>query len=140
MSPEAVLAQLQALGVQVQLTADSQHPLYLAPADRIPVGLREEIVTHKSDIAAVVRADAVGWRVAAMRTQLPEFPRPAPLLVARPERQYQPGHCISCGDLVPVSRCAPCREAVAVVLAEWQDQSSRLPGAESDRQPTEGNR
>lgn len=130
MTPEAILAQLETLGVQVQLTKDSYHPLHLAPADRIPAELRQEIVARKAAIAALLRADAVGWRVQAMRPQLPEFPRPAPLLVARPEVPYQPGHCISCGDPVPATRCAPCREAVAIVLAEWR------PGAAAGHQPT----
>lgn len=140
MTVAAILAQLETLGVRVQLTQDSQHPLHLAPSDRIPDELREEIVTHKADMAALVRADAVGWRIAAMRPQLPRYPRPAPLLLARPELPYASGRCLSCGDLVPASRCAPCREAVAIVLANWRDGSSGLPEAASDHQATEGNR
>lgn len=120
MTPEAILAQLETLGVQVQLTLDSQHPLYLAPAERIPDELRPEIVANRADLARLVRMDSVAWRVAATRPQLPEFPRPTPLLVARPEVPYQRGHCISCGDPAPARRCVPCRVAVARVLGEWQ--------------------
>lgn len=131
MTPEAILIRLEALGVQVQLTQDGQHPLHLAPADRIPAELREEIVAHRADIAALIRADEVGWRAAAMRPQVPEFPRPLPLLLARPEARYMPGHCLSCGDPVPATRCEPCRLAVVRVLGEWQARRGVAAGRQS---------
>lgn len=138
MSPEAILVQVEAIGVQVQLIQNGQHPLHLAPADRIPAELRQEISAHRDDLARLIRADEVAWRAAAMRPQLPAYPRPAPLLVARPEVPFQGGHCISCGDLVPATRCEPCQAALAVVLAEWRDRTGGLTGATFDHQPTEG--
>ena len=117
-SPGAILARLEALGVHIQLTQDGQYPLSLAPADRISPELRQEILAHKADLVMLIRADAVGWRMAAMRPQLPSIGRPIPLLLARPEAPYVPGHCLSCGDPVPAPRCAPCQEAARRLLGE----------------------
>lgn len=120
MTPEAILVQVEALGVQVQLTLDSRHPLDLVPAERTPDELRPEIVANRAAMARPVRMDSVAWRVAAVRPQLPKFPLPTPLLVARPEVPYQRDHRISCSDPAPATRWVPCRVAVARVLGDRQ--------------------
>ncbi len=124
MNPEALLTRLSALGLKVE---PSQHPgmVVVSPAERLTPDLMEEIAAHKAELLALLAARQpplpapVAWRVTAMRPQLPPFPRPAPLLLAR-DRPYAPGQCLSCGDPIPAPRCAPCQAAAALVLAEWR--------------------
>ncbi len=64
--------------------------------------------------------DDVAWRAEAMKGQLPTYRRPLPLLVARPERPYTGGACVSCGDLIQAPRCAACIAAVNLTIRRWE--------------------
>jgi hypothetical protein len=80
MSPEAILERLEALGVSVSLTGDCEHPLRLAPADRIPLELRPEVVAHKAELAELVARQAGVWQAdpsaLAWPSNVGEDPRP----------------------------------------------------------------
>ena len=80
MSPQALLERLAALGVTVRLTGDAEHPVHLAPADRIPVELRPEVAAHKEELAALVDGHSLFWQAdpSAMpcHTSPGEDPRP----------------------------------------------------------------
>ena len=62
MSPQALLERLEAMGVRVRLTGDAEHPVRLAPADRIPAELRLELVARKLELAALVERQARTWQ------------------------------------------------------------------------------
>lgn len=126
-SPQALIAEAAAAGVaiyrvggQLRLRApgppddDLRRRLREAAADLLPLVPEELPQPPPAPSDPEVR-----WRAEVMRQQLPPFPRPAPLLVAR-DVPYEPGHCLSCGDPLPAGRCRACRAAVALVLAEWQ--------------------
>ncbi len=54
MTPEALLERLDALRVTVRLRGPGR--IALSPPDRIPQGLRQEIIAHKAELAALVAA------------------------------------------------------------------------------------
>ena len=127
MNPAELLAEAQAAGVMVYRIGDRLRLRAPGPPDP---ELRRRLREAASDLLDMVPElppplpappnPDVEWRIAVMRQQLPPWPRPTPLLVARPERPYSPGTCISCGSPVRAVRCELCREAVAQVLAQWQ--------------------
>lgn len=127
MNPAELLAEAKAAGVMVYRIGDRLRLRAPGPPDE---DLRRRLREAATDLLPLVPEvplppptpsdPEVQWRAEVMRKQLPPWPRPAPLLVARPERPYSPGTCISCGAPVKAMRCEPCREAVAQVVAEWQ--------------------
>lgn len=74
MSPAALLERLEALGVTVRLTGDAEHPVQLAPADRIPAELRPEVVAHKAELAALVGCHSRTWQVDPSDLAWPSVP------------------------------------------------------------------
>jgi hypothetical protein len=118
-APEADAAD----GSPVDGCAESIESLVVsAPRRLVTDEFRGELINHRDELVALASredADAVSWRVEVMRGQLPPFPRPVPLLLARPDNPYVAGTCISCGDPVLAARCGPCREAVRQVLHRW---------------------
>jgi len=130
---QRLIAEARAAGVSIARDGDRLILRAPAPPDE---DLRRRIREAKAELLPIIPllvapdAPEVAWRAAVMREQIPPYPRPAPLLVAR-EVPYQPGHCLSCGDPIPAIRCVPCREAVALVLAEWRARH----GTAAGRQP-----
>lgn len=61
MTLEAILERLAALGVTVERRTDSEHPILLNPASRIPAELRPEVVAHKRDLAALLQRRERAW-------------------------------------------------------------------------------
>ena len=123
MTPTALLSWLRGVGAIVTVRDDQL--VIDAPGGVVTDDLRRELRMHRDQLVALASEPdehAVGWRVVAMREQLPPFPRPAPLLLARPELPYRPGACVSCGGVVKAPRCAACKAAVARVLASWKHE------------------
>lgn len=128
MTPTALLSWLRGVGAVV--TVRDERLIIDAPSGVVTDELRNELRTHREELLALASQpddDVIGWRVIVMQDQLPPFPRPAPLLLARPEILYRPGHCISCGDLIKAPRCQPCRDASDKVLAAWANQYHAIP-------------
>lgn len=62
MNPTVLLERLEALGVTVRLTGDSDHPIRLSPQYRIPAELRPDVVARKRDLAALLERQARTWQ------------------------------------------------------------------------------
>lgn len=125
LTPRGLLAQAQAAGLRVSRDGDRLVVSGPPTAESLALallGLKFDVMPLVPDLAppTPVPDHEVAWRAKVMRGQVPAYPRPLPLLLARPERPYAPGTCISCGDVVRTTRCEPCREAVRIVLGEWQ--------------------
>jgi hypothetical protein len=117
---------LLALGQRhVTVTREADHLLVEGPASGITKAdiasvrsFKVELLRLLATSAAPLSDGAVRWRAEAMRRQVPAYPRPLPLLLARPERPYARGACISCGDVVRAQRCPACIAAAQMVNAE----------------------
>lgn len=123
---DQLIAEAKAAGVTITRDCGRLHlraprPPHHELLQRLREAKAELLLVVPQLTASVADTDspAVLWRIAAMRPQLPPYPRPVPLLAARPELPYRVGYCLSCGGSVAAPRCAPCRVAVAAVLAEW---------------------
>ena len=127
--PVAVLAKLEASGFRLAVVPSGR--LRVWPANRITPELEQAIRHHRDQLKALIATRGkqtddpkIGWRMAAMRQQLPPTPAPNPLLMARPGIDPGPGECQSCGNpleerpAIGVGRCEPCRQAAWRVLED----------------------
>jgi hypothetical protein len=110
-----VLAEARAVGLEVRAEADR----LVVRGPRLHEEIARQLLEQKPVVLALLAEEAValGWRIAAMRAQVPER-GPIPMLVAR-EVLPTTGHCLSCGaPLAPgrPMRCALCVRAAQVVL------------------------
>ncbi len=123
MGPTELLAELTRRGVEIAVEGGR---LRFRPQDAVTPDLRAALVEHKADVLDLLGDDEreVGWRVEAMRGQVPRTGT-IPILLARPEARNAPrGSCVSCGDpLAPARsvRCAPCVTAVERVLNQVRE-------------------
>lgn len=111
----AVLAEARAAGLEVR--TEGERLVVRGPRTLEP--LAQQLLAHKPVVMALLVEDAseLGWRVAAMRAQVPRK-GPIPFLVAR-EVERAPGRCLSCGEALEVRqryRCRACVRATQVVL------------------------
>jgi hypothetical protein len=109
------LAEARAAGLEVRAEADR----LVVRGPRVHEAIAQQLLAQKPVVLALLAEEEVkvGWRIAAMRPQVPER-GPIPVLVAR-EVSPTPGHCLSCGEpLAPgrTVRCALCVRAAQVVL------------------------
>jgi hypothetical protein len=78
---------------------------------------RDVLARNRTAILAFFESDPVGWRAAAMATQV-RWAIAIPLPIARPGLRFEPGSCCSCGE--PRNgrglRCTPCVAATVRVL------------------------
>lgn len=122
MDTVTLLQHMKRSGFEVRVASDGQHLKVSGPKglEYLVAELRQQ----KAEALALLRpTPEVRWRMDVMR---PQVPRTGPIrfLVARPEVQPRPGHCLSCGDpLRPGEhfRCRPCQQATAIVLDEIRE-------------------
>jgi hypothetical protein len=119
-----VLAKARAVGLEVRAEADR----LVVRGPRLHEGIARQLLEQKPVVLALLVEEeaALGWRVEAMRPQVPER-GPIPVLVAR-EVSTNPGHCLSCGDpLAPgrTIRCGLCVRAAQLVLGWVREGISR---------------
>ena len=122
MGPTEVLVELARLGVEVAIAGDR---LRFRPQGAVTPELRAALVEHKPDLIRLLSGDdEVGWRVDAMRPQVPRTGT-IPVLLARPDAKHAPrGACVGCGDPLAVGwriRCVPGVSAIQRVLNEIRE-------------------
>jgi hypothetical protein len=110
-----VLAEARAVGLEVRTEADR----LIVRGPRLHEVMARQLLAQKPMVLALLAEEEaeLGWRVEAMRPQVPER-GPIPVLVSR-EVAAIPGHCLSCGEpLAPgrTVRCVLCVRAAQVVL------------------------
>ncbi len=119
MTAAALLADLQTRGVRLYLAGDELR--YKAKPGMMTPDLAAAVKPHKPALVALLREEesAIGWRVEAMREQIPER-GPVPFLVAVSGIPPSPNTCPSCGEpFTPVgssSRCHRCTVAASRAL------------------------
>jgi hypothetical protein len=109
------LAYARAVGLEVRAEADR----LVVRGPRLHEEIARQLLDQKPIVLALLTEEEVelGWRVAAMRPQVP-VRGPIPVLVAR-EIAVLPGHCLSCGEPLALGRtvrCALCVRAAQMVL------------------------
>jgi hypothetical protein len=81
--------------------------------------MAEALLAEKPAVLrALARESEIGWRVDAMRPQVPAKGA-IPFLLARPGAPWDQGRCCSCGDALEADeryRCGPCVAATVAVL------------------------
>ncbi len=118
------LADLQNRGVRLYLAGDELR--YKAKPGVMTPDLAAAIKPHKPALVALLREEesAIGWRVEAMREQIPQR-GPIPFLVAVPNVAPAPDTCLSCGDPIElvgyVQRCRLCVAAADRALAQARE-------------------
>lgn len=119
MTAAEILTETRRLGIV--LLADGQRLRYRAPKCLMTPELREALAARKPELLALLTAEdpEVTWRFTIMERQVPTT-GPIPILVAR-SVQRRPGHCVSCGEAVPMAlsgwrRCEPCSRAAWLAI------------------------
>lgn len=120
----SLLAEARAAGLEVRLEAER----LVVRGPRSWEALAERLLARKGEVLAAleVEDEALAWRVAAMRPQVPGT-GPIPFLIARDEAPM-PGRCLSCADpLGPgrAYRCGSCARAACLVLHEVREGVSK---------------
>ena len=110
-----MLAEARAVGLEVRAEADR----LVVRGPRLHEAMARQLLEQKPVVLALLAEEemALGWRIAAMRPQVP-LRGPIPVLIAR-EVAAIPGRCFSCGEpLAPgrTMRCALCIRAAQRVL------------------------
>lgn len=111
----ALLTEAQHAGLEVR--SDGARLVVRGPRSAEPLARR--LLARKPEVLARLAADdeAVAWRVAVMRPQVPAS-GPIPFLTIREVGPTSDG-CLSCGDPLNEEgriRCSPCERAVWRVL------------------------
>jgi hypothetical protein len=109
------LAEARAVGLEVRAEVDR----LVVRGPRLHEAIARQLLAQKPMVLTLLAEEEaeLGWRVEAMRPQVPER-GPIPVLVAR-EVAVIAGHCLSCGEpLAPgrTVRCVLCVRAAQVVL------------------------
>jgi hypothetical protein len=112
-----VTALTEARAVGLEVRAEDDRLVVRGP--RLHEAIARQLLNQKPMVLALLteEGEALGWRIAAMRPQVP-LRGPIPVLVAR-EVAVIPGNCLSCGEsLAPgrAVRCALCARAAQLVL------------------------
>jgi hypothetical protein len=116
MTPAELVGSLHRRGILLVPAGDGR--LRYRPREALTEAERAVIVLRRDEILALLDADPIGWRVGAMRPQVPAMGA-IPLLLARPGVKFPLGTCCSCGDPIDRGdryRCRPCVDAVVTVL------------------------
>lgn len=116
----SLLAEARAAGLEVRLEAER----LVVRGPRSRKALAERLLARKGEVLTALAGEdeAVAWRAAAMRPQVPGT-GPIPFLIAR-EEAPAPGRCLSCGDPLGRDRghrCGPCIRAAWLVLHEVRE-------------------
>jgi tubulysin polyketide synthase-like protein len=126
MTPDALLAELRARGVE--LTADGDALCYRGPKGSVTPELRALLVEQKPALLRLltprptVTDPALNYRVAAFQAQVERWATTGqvgvPLLALPGAPEPRIGACLSCGKAIEggLLRCSLCRHAVDVVL------------------------
>jgi hypothetical protein len=109
-----VLAEARAVGLEVRAETDR----LIVRGPRLHEAMARQLLEQKPVVLALLAEEEaeLGWRVAAMRPQVPQR-GPIPVLVACEVSAIR-GHCLSCGDPLATGRtvrCALCVRAAQVV-------------------------
>ncbi|MDP9471142.1 MAG: hypothetical protein M3Q71_10825 [Chloroflexota bacterium] len=125
MTAAELLADLRDREILLELAGDQLR--CRAAAGVLTPDLAATIKAHKLALIALLREEeaAIGWRVEAMREQVPAG-GPIPFLVAVPNVAPAAGVCLSCGETFElvgyVQRCRLCAVAAGrVLLASRED-------------------
>jgi hypothetical protein len=110
-----VLAEARAVGLEVRAETDR----LVVRGPRLHEEIARQLLAQKPEVLALLAEEevALGWRIAAMRQQVP-VRGPIPLLMAR-DVEPTAEHCLSCGEPLALGRtvrCALCVHAAQVVL------------------------
>ena len=109
------LAEARAVGLEIRAEAGR----LVVRGPRLHEAIARQLLEQKPAVLQLLAEEevALGWRIAAMRQQVP-VRGPIPVLLAR-EATVIDGQCLSCGEpLAPgrTVRCALCVRAAQVVL------------------------
>ncbi len=103
-------------GAHVRLLPDG---VQLRPRSALTAAERARLNQAPPGTAAAI-SSSLAWRVSTMRRQVPTFPGPIPVLVARHDVPPHDGACLSCAEPSASARCPLCALAAWIAVADYR--------------------